>query len=104
MATLQTAHHQQLVLGGYWETPDREIARALEVAFHTTQAESRLAGEWFDLTPRQCMALLLIGLGVMLNVRCGMEPEEVDRTLLRSCNDFSGLPLGFRAQAAREAQ
>lgn len=93
MASLQTAHHQRLVLAGFWETPDREIARALEASFHETQDKSRLSGEWFDLTPKQCMAILMIGLGVMLNVRCGMEPEDVDKMLVRSCTDYSGLPM-----------
>lgn len=100
MANLQTAHHQRLVIGGFWETPDREMARALEAAFHETQEDSRLSGEWFDLTPAQCMAILHIGLGVMLNVRVGMEPHEVDRMLYRSCTDYTGLPMAARRQDA----
>jgi hypothetical protein len=81
MATLQTAHHQRLVLGGSWVLPERDMARALELSFHETQRRSRLAGEWFDLTPEQCMCILHIGLGVMLNVCGGMEPEHIEEVL-----------------------
>ncbi len=84
MASLQTAHFQRLVIAGWWKTPDREIARALEVAFHTTQSAKRLSGEWFDFSPRQCMFLLMVGLGTLLNVRCGFEPHEVDDLLAKS--------------------
>lgn len=81
LASLQTAHFQRLKLAGGWATPDRECARALEEAFHHTQRKARLSGEWFDLSPKQCMILLKIGYGVMLNVAAGLEPEEVDTIL-----------------------
>lgn len=84
MASLQTAHFQRLVIAGSWVTPDRETAKDLESAFHRTQAPSRLSGEWFNLTPRQCMAVLKIGLGSMLNIVGGFEPHEVDTLLVES--------------------
>lgn len=84
MATLQTAHFQKLVCAGWWATPDREIARQLEIAFHATQAKFRLSGEWFDIPPNKCMAILMIGLGVMLNLRCGMDPDQVNEALATS--------------------
>ena len=89
MAGLQTAHYQKLILAGYWATPNREIARALEASFHDVESKLRLSGEWFDLSPKACMAILWIGLGVLLNVQCGFEPHEVDAVLAKSRNDFS---------------
>lgn len=93
MANLQTAHHQRLVLAGSWATPEREIARELEKAFHDVMSEHRLSGEWFDLTPKACMACLTIALGTLLNIRCGMEPEEVNRILAQSRNESRGEPV-----------
>jgi hypothetical protein len=90
MASLQTAHFQKLTLAGSWTCPNREIARALEVSFHQTQAESRLAG----------MVILMIGLGVMLNKCCGMEPAEVDAILAKSLNDHSGRFAGLLVRDA----
>lgn len=86
MATLQTAHFQRLVLAGSWTCPDREIARALEASFHATQSKSRLSGEWFDIAPKTSMAILMIGMGVMLNVRAGLAPHEVNEVLAASRN------------------
>ena len=100
MASLQTAHFQKLTLAGSWTCPNRGIARALEVSFHQTQAESRLAGEWFDLAPDAGMVILMIGLGVMLNKCCGMEPAEVDAILAKSLNDHSGRFAGLLVRDA----
>lgn len=86
IATLQTAHHQRLILAGSWRLPEREIARSLEAAFHATQKRDRLAGEWFDMTPEQCMCILHIGLGVMLNKVYLLEPDQVEEVLARSRN------------------
>lgn len=81
MASLQTGHFQRLFLAGTWGCPDREIARELEAAFHATQRDTRISGEWFDLAPKKCMAILHIGLGVLLNLRGKFSPPEVDEIL-----------------------
>lgn len=81
MASLQTSHHQRLVLAGSWRLPDREAARNLECSFHAVQSASRLSGEWFDIPPNKCMAILMLGLGVMLNKHYGLEPALVDEVL-----------------------
>lgn len=81
MSGLQTAHHQRLILGGSWRLPAREMARSLELAFHETQKCSRLSGEWFDLTPEQCMILLHFGFAAMLNVVGGLGQEQIEEVL-----------------------
>lgn len=90
MASLQTAHFQRLFLAGSRWLPSRELARALEVSFHETRSERRLSGEWFDIRPGECMAILMIGLGVMLNVRCRLEPWQVDYALKVSRSHSQG--------------
>lgn len=80
------------LLGGFWATPDREIARELEAAFHETQSKFRLSGEWFDLSPKQSMVILMIGFGTLLNVGAGFEPTRVDEILAAARTDYSGMP------------
>lgn len=91
MASLQTSHHQRLVLAGWWKLPDREAARNLEASFHAVQKDKRLSGEWFDIPPNTCMVLLMLGLGVMLNHRYGLEPSLVNEVIAFSRNDYAGI-------------
>lgn len=97
MATLQTAHHQRLLLAGSWRLPGRDMARALELSFHETQKHKHLSGEWFDYTPTQSMIILRVGLGVMLNVRAGLNPNQIEEVLAASRNDHPMLDWGRRA-------
>lgn len=97
MASMQTSHHQRLVLAGWWKLPDREAARSLERAFHAVQSASRLSGEWFSIAPNKCMVILMLGLGTMLNKRYGLEPALIDEVIAFSrvdhLNDQAGALL-----------
>ena len=66
------------------------MARNLESAFHAVQSAHRLSGEWFDIAPRACMAILMLGLGTMLNTRYGLEPDLVNEVLATSRNEYQG--------------
>lgn len=88
MASLQTAHHQKLCLVGSWSTPCRDIARVLENSFHVVQAKDRLNGEWFNLSPKACMAILHIGLGVALDAHTDFTGPEIDEILKRSRHEY----------------
>lgn len=88
LAGLQTAHHQKLHLVGHWETPDRSIARVIEDSFHQVMAADRLSGEWFDMPPKRCMALLLFALGTALNAHTNFTSDEINEIISMSRFDY----------------
>lgn len=93
MASLQTAHYQKLVMAGWWNCPDRDMARYLERAFHEVQHRERLSGEWFDLSPKACMILLMFGLGAALDVHTDMSQQEIDEILKTARVEHSDLGM-----------
>lgn len=72
--------------------PLRGMAREMEGAFHHTQAEHRLNGEWFDLTPK--MALLIL----ILQFDWHLQLNGVDEELAALAREKSG--AGSKADAA----
>lgn len=57
IASIQTGSPRPLKLLAVFDTPNREIARKFEAAFHRHQDEKRLAGEWFDLDPIEALEM-----------------------------------------------
>ena len=51
IASLQTGSPRPLKILAVFDTPNREIARKFEAAFHRHYDDERLAGEWFDIDP-----------------------------------------------------
>lgn len=75
LATLQTGSSRPLGLLYALGLPNRLLALGLERTFHLAQAERRLAGEWFDLSPLRAMKLLLL-----LFVLSRGHPQSVEET------------------------
>lgn len=63
--------------------PSKTMARALERAFHATQADRRLHGEWFDIEPEEAIRLLCFGYRVLLEKLCPGD-ERMPKILERS--------------------
>lgn len=57
MASIQTGSPRQLKIVGCFWTPNREIARKFEVAFHNQYHDRRLSGEWFSVDPIEALEL-----------------------------------------------
>lgn len=57
IASLQTGSARRLKILSYFDTPNREIAKKFEVAFHKYYESKRLAGEWFDVDPIAALEL-----------------------------------------------
>lgn len=51
LASVQTGCHRALQVLAVFGTPNRDIAREREAAFHQEFAVKRLEGEWFDVDP-----------------------------------------------------
>jgi hypothetical protein len=73
-----------------FEAPNREIATALEGAFHTVKAEQQLHREWFSLAPEECRKAMIGNLLACLEAY-GMGSHEAKCT------------LGMSMQQGREA-
>ena len=57
IASLQTGSPRPLKILTYFDTPNREIAKKFESAFHKHYEAQRLAGEWFDIDPIEALEL-----------------------------------------------
>lgn len=60
--------------------PRRQDAVWVERAFHCTQAESCLHGEWFDMDPKIAGGVLLLAIGVFLQDVIGLNTEQMNLT------------------------
>jgi hypothetical protein len=85
MNNIQTACPFKIGLAWVFEMPSRSCALDLERAFHETQAEKRLHGEWFNYDPISAIHILCIGLRSLLSVTVD-SPRLVDDIL-----DVSGV-------------
>lgn len=57
LASIQTGCHRRLKILGAFSTPNRDIARSFEGAFHKFYESKRLEGEWFDVDPIEALQL-----------------------------------------------
>jgi len=68
------------------ETPGRELAAALEQAFHRVQTDRRKNGEWFEMGADEACTLMAI------NFACCLKHQgNVDGDLIRKAFEVSGL-------------
>lgn len=101
LATLQTANPKPLVLLATFAVPTRAIAKAIEAAFHSVQADFRMSGEWFDLPPIRAVEAMCS------NMRSALEYFLDDEELRALAIEHSGLRLNeeklvaWRSYAAR---
>jgi hypothetical protein len=86
LATLQTANPKPLVLLCTFATPNREMAKVLESAFHEVRASDRLAGEWFNIHPMIAVKLMCDNVRGAFRHFLGSDPEVHDIAV-----EFSGL-------------
>ena len=61
--------------------PDRSMAEAVERAFHHVMRKHRRNGEWFDLSPRQARAAMMLNVGNFLIHAIGLDDAEMRETL-----------------------
>lgn len=80
LRNLQCANPEPLTLWARIEAPNREIARALERAFHDTQAPKRRRGEWFDIEPDYATDLMALNLWCLLQA-IGFEPPKAQEVV-----------------------
>jgi hypothetical protein len=57
IASIQTGSPRRLKILTYFDTPNRDIAKKFETAFHNHYQAKRLAGEWFDVDPIEALQL-----------------------------------------------
>jgi hypothetical protein len=86
LAQLRTASAYKLILLHYFPMPNREIAEHIETAFHETQKEKRLNGEWFDINFVQALQLMCINIRVALDTNTDLQGEDLELAL-----DMSGV-------------
>lgn len=67
---IQTGHPSELQVAVTFAMPSQSIARKIEHAFHTVQADKRTRGEWFDISVTEAVWLMC------LNIRAGLERLE----------------------------
>jgi hypothetical protein len=93
-ATIQTGNPTPLALAFWLATPDKNIARSLEHAFHTVYAKKRLNGEWFDMPAYAALRGMCENMRAALQHFLGDDPE-----LLAQAFEFSRLNEAFQLVA-----
>ena len=67
LRSLKTGNPKPLAYAFAFEVPNREIAGFLEGAFHHTQSDARLEGEWFNMSVRAALARMCLHLDMVLS-------------------------------------
>jgi hypothetical protein len=81
LAQFQTASASELVAAHVFPLPNREMARELEKAFHSTQEKHRLRGEWFDIEPLAAIYLMCMNIRSCLAIQTDLSGEELEHAL-----------------------
>ena len=81
LATISTSSPAPVGLYLHFPLPQRDMAEAVERAFHQVMRRKRLNGEWFDLEPKQAKAAMMLNVGHFLSLAIGLEPSEITETL-----------------------
>lgn len=81
LSSLQTGSSLPLICVQAFPVPDREIALALEKAFHTVMDRFRMAGEWFDIDPLHAVRAMTDNIEQMLVRQLGFEGDELEHAL-----------------------
>lgn len=82
LRNLQTAAPFDLMLVHHFPMPSREIASFIERAFHSTQSNRNIRGEWFDINFVQAMQLMCMNVRAALITKAPeLSPEYLRLTL-----------------------
>jgi hypothetical protein len=82
LRNLQTAAPFDLMLVHYFPMPSRDIANFIEKAFHSTQSDRNIRGEWFDINFVQAMQLMCMNVRSALMMKApNLTPEYLRLTL-----------------------
>lgn len=73
--TLQTGNPAPIGLVFAFSTPDMGFAKIFEQALHVHNADTRLAGEWFDMNPRAALLCMVSAFWGILSVEIGSDRE-----------------------------
>jgi hypothetical protein len=92
LKNLQTAAPFDLMMVHYFPMPSREVARFVEGAFHSTQANRNIRGEWFEINFVQVMQLMCLNIRAVLKCRASApssrschSPSRNDRAAVPRC-------------------
>lgn len=77
LKSLQTGAPFRMAIAATFWTPSRDIARALETAFHTVKATHRTNGEWFDMSVTEALAAMCANYRGMLTRWLEVPPDEM---------------------------
>lgn len=81
--TIQTSTPFKVEIFQAFAFPDRDIARALEQAFHQVMKGKRLHGEWFDMTPQRATGAMVANVMAHLHLHTTLSDKERDEALAR---------------------
>jgi hypothetical protein len=81
LGQFQTASAFELVLAHVFPLPNRDMARELEKAFHSTQEKHRLRGEWFDIEPLAAVHLMCMNIRSCLAIQTDLNGQELEHAL-----------------------
>jgi hypothetical protein len=87
---LSTASPYELELFHAFRLPDREDARLLELAFHTTMKRKQTQGKWFAMHPQEATGLMIQNIIQFLTRYYSVPEDEVAGVL-----EGMGMPSGF---------
>lgn len=88
---LQTGSPFRMELVAVFSFPNREIARAVEAAFHQAQKKWKTSGEWFDLKVDVAVFVMCLNIKAMVHF---LVDEEIQETVLR----MTGVPAVMKAR------
>lgn len=78
LGTLRTACPNKIDIVCVFQFPTREIARAVEAAFHEVMDPHRKEGEWFDMGPARATEAMCRNVRAHLSYGVGLEQDEID--------------------------
>jgi hypothetical protein len=78
--TVQTSCPFEIEIVHVFACPDREIASAIERAFHVTQAKHKMIGEWFKIKPLMALFLMVMNFEAAFSVNM---PDFDEMNLIR---------------------
>jgi hypothetical protein len=81
LATISTSSPTPVGLYLTFPLPRRDMAEAVERAFHSVMRKKRLNGEWFDMAPAQAKAVMMLNVGHFLSCAIGLDGDEISETL-----------------------
>ena len=81
LLSLQTGNPIRLEFVFIFMAPTKEIALALELAFHVVLAEHRLEGEWFNVDPTHAVHAMCANIREHLATQVGLSSDDLSAAL-----------------------